>query len=86
MQTHDLGKLFWSTVRLTDNAPILHRAPMQETDEPFRNSWPLVIRVWRGRGLIIGWWEDTGLEEDEALRKAIQAREEEWDDVAQRFR
>ena len=43
--THDMGRLFVHAARLTDNAPVFHRALTAEYDDPGRYSKSLVIKT-----------------------------------------
>jgi hypothetical protein len=43
--THDIGRLLTHSVRLADDAPIVHRAITAEFDDPCRYSNSLVVRT-----------------------------------------
>lgn len=68
--TRDFGRLFFHVVDLQPG-PFLHTAPTQEIEEPFRSSTSLIVRFWPGKGLVIGWWRDSGMDEEEALLAAL---------------
>jgi len=72
-QTFDVGRLFLHLVNLK-GGPLLHLGKSQEIERPFRSSGVVVIRLFPLRkGLVLGWWRNTGLSEQEALIKALQA-------------
>lgn len=52
-----LGRVFWHTLPLT-GAPLLHRGQSKEVDWPYRYARPFILRLPRGRGLVLGWWRD----------------------------
>lgn len=68
---HNMGPALWQFVRLSKDAPIIHTAPTTELEEPYRESTSLVLRLPFGRGLVIGWWHESGKNEFEALASAI---------------
>lgn len=74
MQTHDFGRLFVHSINLDEKAPRLHTASTHEVDEPYRWSKSLVVRLWRSRGLVLGWWRRIDRSEEEALIAALQAK------------
>lgn len=74
-ETTDLGRAFAHAIALDPNAPRLHTAVTDELDPPFRRSRSLVLRLWKSRGLVLGWWRKTGRDEDEALMAALQGVE-----------
>ena len=71
MKTHDFGPAFWQIIRLSKDAPIIHMAPTTEIEHPYRESTSLILRLPFGRGLVIGWWQNSGKDEFEALAAAI---------------
>lgn len=73
MRTHDVGRAFVHTIPLRPRTPLVTRADTNEIDVPFRYSHSYVIHFWRGHGLVLGWWTDTGRDEDTALLTAIGA-------------
>lgn len=70
MKTHDIGPLFWHTIRLKPGTPRLHRAVSNETDPPFRSAHPRVLRVGH-RGLVFGKWQKEDRTEEQALVAAM---------------
>lgn len=52
-----LGRVFWHTLPLT-GAPLVHRGQSKEVDWPYRYARPFILRLPRGRGLVLGWWRD----------------------------
>jgi len=73
--THDIGPLFWQSIRLDRKAPRFHRAPTHEIERPFRLSNSVIVRFWGERGLVFGRWRPTDWTEEEALRYATQAQD-----------
>ena len=75
--THDIGRLFFHTIRVQRGTPLAFRAKTTEVDPPFRQSHPLVLRLpLLSRALVLGWWEDTDRDEDEALSHALAIEDE----------
>lgn len=76
MNTHDIGPVFWMPVRLRKHTQRISSAPTFEIEEPFRVSpKSLVVRFCGGRGLVLGRWYHSGMDETEALQQAIDASE-----------
>lgn len=71
-QTHDLGRFFAYRALLKKDARRIQTAPTQEIDEPYRRATSLVVRLWGEHGVILGWWQRSGLSEVEALTAATQ--------------
>lgn len=70
-QTHDFGPLFFTTLDLVPG-PLLHSGWSQEVEPPFRASRVIVIRLpFLNKGLALGWWRKTGMDEEEALLAAM---------------
>jgi len=76
MQTHDLGRAFVHAISLSEDAPRVHTAVTNEVDQPYRQSKSLVVRLWRSRGFVLGWWRHTDRTETQALMEAIGGRED----------
>lgn len=74
--SRDLGRLFALTIKVTDEAGWVWTAPTFEIEPPFRVCRKcLLIRIKPFRtALVLGWWRDSGLEEEQALQQALQAR------------
>jgi hypothetical protein len=73
--THDIGSTFWHLIRVRKGTPLHHRAHTQETDEPYRYAESHVVRLPRGRALVLGRWKsDEQIDEVEALRRAVHLR------------
>jgi hypothetical protein len=72
----DFGRLFVLTVKVTSEAGWFWRAPTFEIEPPFRVCHRcLLVRIKPfTTALVIGWWRDSGLAEEAALRQALQAR------------
>lgn len=71
-ETHDVGPLFAHTVNLQPGTPFIHRAPTDEIQPPFRRSKSLIIKVWPGKGIVLGRWRHTWRSESDALYTALQ--------------
>lgn len=69
--TLDVWRFFAHWISLDASSPRFHRAPTQEMDEPYRRSNSLVVRFWGERGLVLGWWRDTGYTEDQATLQGL---------------
>lgn len=71
-QTADIGPLFFQVLKLNRNAPVLHSGKSQEVDEPFRTSVVKIVRIpLTGIGIAVGWWQQTGFNEEQALIAAV---------------
>lgn len=84
-ETHDCKRLFWHSTRLKKGTPVFHRAPTRETDYPFRVSNSVVVKLPFGRGVVLGWWRPSGLDEYEALIQAVRMNHELDDQDAANF-
>lgn len=73
--THDFRTgHFFHFAKVKRGTALQHRAITQEYDEPFRFSESRIIRLWPlTTAVVLGKWEDSGLEEDDALRAALWA-------------
>jgi hypothetical protein len=83
-QTHDFGPFFVHRINLRPDAPRFSRATTQEIDPPYRRSNPVVVRLVRGFGIVLGRWRKTGMTEDEALLTAL-GRETDLDPLIERW-
>lgn len=55
-QTHDLGRLYWHTMRLPRDIPVLQLdGQSYEVDQPWRIGHCWILRV-LSFALVIGWW------------------------------
>jgi hypothetical protein len=72
----DLGRLFALIIKVTDEAGWVWTAPTFEIEPPFRICRRcILIRLKPFKtALVLGWWRDSGLEEEAALRQALSAR------------
>lgn len=72
----DLGRLFALTIKVTSEAGWCWTAPTFEIEPPFRVCRRcILIRLKPFKtALVLGWWRDSGLEEEAALRQALSAR------------
>lgn len=75
MRTHDIGPFFWHNIRLTKEAPLIHSAETWETEEPYRSSKVIIFKLTATRGVVMGWWHETGHDQWEQLADAIGVRE-----------
>jgi hypothetical protein len=69
-ETHDLGKAFLQVIPLRRGTPVFHWADTRELEEPYRYSRSLIVRL-RGTGIVLGWWQRTGMTEEEGLLAAL---------------
>lgn len=73
MQTHDIGRAFFHFIHVRPGTPLLHTAPTVEIEPPYRRSESLIIRLLPfRRALVLGWWEDTEWDAEEALMEAVR--------------
>lgn len=81
--SRDLGRLFVLTIKVTPEARWVWRAPTFEIEPPFRVCRRcLLVRVKPFRtALVLGWWKDSELEEEAALRQALSARVVSLDEI-----
>lgn len=72
----DFGRFFVLTIKVVTEAGWVWTAPTFEIEPPFRVCHRcLVVRFKPFRtALVLGWWHDSDLEEDDALRQALSAR------------
>jgi hypothetical protein len=71
-ETHDMGPLFAHTVNLKPGTPFIHRAPTDEIQPPYRRSNSFIIKIWPGKGIVLGRWRHTWRNESDALYTALQ--------------
>jgi hypothetical protein len=71
-ETRDMGPFFAHTVNLTPEAPLIHRAPTDEIEPPYRRSNSVIIKIWPGKGIVLGRWRHTWRNESDALYTALQ--------------
>ena len=85
-QTHSAGRLFWHKIRLQRTAPLYHRFPTQEYEEPYRTTIGHVLHVPGFKtGIVVGrWWYavDPSLEQ-QTLLAAMQGHVEAPDVVGE---
>lgn len=83
MQTHDIGRAYWTGLRLSKGAPLLHRAPVRQARWPYWYSTGIVIRLPGRRALAIGWWSKPDLDtvdETAMMLRAVGGRQEQGKD------
>lgn len=80
-------RVFWHSVNVRWYTPPIWGARAWEVDEPFRGGRTVLLRYWRGKSLVLGFWGKTSYDEAEALLNAtIHGRERThgersgWDD------
>lgn len=88
--THGVGPFFFHTVNLRPKSPFLHTAPTNEIEPPYRWSFSRVVKIWPGKGIVLGRWRYIDRSEKEALLTALQGYESAMTvdairDEAQRF-
>ncbi|MFE9525109.1 hypothetical protein [Streptomyces sp. NPDC006631] len=71
-KTHDVGPFFAHLLNLKPGAPFLHTAPTDEIERPYRRSKSVVVKIWPGKGLVLGRWRNTWRNENDALYTAVQ--------------
>jgi hypothetical protein len=71
-ETRDMGPLFAHTVNLQPGTPFVHRAPTDEIEPPYRRSNSVIIKIWPGKGIVLGRWRNTWRSESDALYTALQ--------------
>lgn len=77
MKTHDIGRIFWHSIRVQPDAPFHHRSLTHELEAPYRTSNSHVFRLRSdGRGIVVGVWSKTGQDEAVALMGAISTHTE----------
>lgn len=79
----DFGRLFALTIKVVPEAGWIWRAPTFEIEPPFRVcNRCLIVRIKPFRtALVLGWWRDSGLGEEAALRQALAARVVDLDEI-----
>lgn len=78
-KTHDFGPIFVQRLSLKRGSSLIHRAPTNETEPPFRTANSYIIRVPGTKfGMVIGLWKETGRDEDQALLDALAGN---WLDI-----
>jgi hypothetical protein len=70
--THDVGPFFAHTVNLKPGTPLVHRAPTDEIEPPYRRSNSVIVKIWPGKGIVLGRWRNTWRNESDALYTAVQ--------------
>lgn len=70
------GKVFVTPLRLRRRTPPVHQAHTTEIEWPFRAGPCWIFHVFPTFGIGIGLWKER-LEEDSAMMRALNARQEE---------
>ena len=77
MMMYNLGPLALQTIPIIPGTKFMHTASIAEVEKPWRYGHAVIIKYWRGRGLLLGWWTGRHPDEDSALILAIGGREDE---------
>lgn len=73
--TKDFGRAFVQFVSLNDGTPFIHTATSQAIEPPFPHARVVIVRVpFTHTGVVLGWWQSSGFNEEEALLAAMEAR------------
>ena len=73
---HDLGRLFWHSIKLQKKSPLIHRHPSHEVEYPYRWSNSVIFRIpWCRQGLVVGLWRSTDRTEEQMLIDAMEGRQ-----------
>lgn len=73
-RTHDIGRFYFHGLRYpVTGAPVLERAVTAEVEPPYREGRGWAVKLAPRTVLIVGWWFDTGRDEEEALTAALGA-------------
>lgn len=77
MQTHDVGRAFWCSLKVRRGTPLLHFAPMRQGCWPYLQGKMAVLSLGQ-KALALGWWTpaDPLADEEEMMLKAIQGHAE----------
>ncbi|MDX3260822.1 hypothetical protein PV336_16515 [Streptomyces sp. MI02-2A] len=86
--THGVGPFFFHTVNLRPKTPFIHRANTNEIEPPYRWSYSRIIKIWPGKGIVLGRWINLGRTEKEGLLAATAGHEKAMstDDIRDRTR
>ena len=70
--------VFWQWLTVKGSTPFYHVAPTREVTSPFRiGRRSRIIRLLPfRRALVVGWWVPSGLDEIDALYRALNLNEE----------
>lgn len=88
--THDAGRLYWHTMRVPRDSPLLQRdGKTREVEQPWRVGHSWVLRVF-GAALVVGWWGAARTDEqmlaDEAAADDFRTPSITPDDIRVDFR
>lgn len=79
-----LDRVFFHSIWLNRNTPLLHVAETQEIQEPFRSTGSLIVKLPRAtKGVAIGIWSEKGMSAEEGLLRAVTGQEPEQEDLDQ---
>lgn len=71
-ETKDIGRFFWQLVKVRRTARPFAIVPSVEIEHPFRRSRCVVFHLpGLSTGLVLGWWRNTGWDEETALMEAV---------------
>lgn len=76
IETFDIGRLFFCTLKLSPNAPRVHMASISIARWPYWQGTMVILNV-RGTGRCIGWWysKHPKQSEHDLLLKPLKARD-----------
>lgn len=84
LQRTGLDRLFFHSIWLNRDTPLLHVAETQEIQEPFRSTGSLIVKLPRAtKGVAIGIWSEHGMSAEEGLLRAVTGQEPEQEDMDQ---
>lgn len=72
-ETFDIGRLY--LVRYDHCTKQFERAVSRESEPPYRVGRGVAVRVWKNRGLVLGFWGKPAPDIDTGLFNALGARE-----------
>lgn len=73
-------RAYLQVIRLSPDAPLVHRAVTREIEHPYRTGRSVIVRVGR-RGLVLGRYDREGADEYSVLRRATILREPSRDEL-----
>lgn len=74
---YGMGRFFIQVIGLRKDAPRMHRSTTQVITRPFRIRVAILIRIFGERTIVLGRWNEFAQDEDDAMRRAIQAHDTE---------
>ena len=77
MITHDLGRFYWASLKVTKHCPLIHTGYTRSYEKPYRWARSVYIRYWPGRALELGRWEppvNPFEDEVDTLARVLQSK------------